>query len=1070
MMRNFIKLLLAVVVMFASTARVMAEAEDVVVTTSGREVNLCAGDGQQLKVYVVDTLGEITDFRYQWYYSSSSAILPNQSGWTEMVGDTTDVLALSNVSVNATLGNAGYYFCRVFFGYNYLSSINSERIQVKVVSAAPTVGSISLATENTVCEGAPINIQANNIVGHQSRVWYHGDEAVAYGASYYIASAAPSQSGNYRFVATNACGSTEVTGSLNVVELPRIVTQPRSAGICEGEDLHFVVEATGSNLQYQWCYNNDPYSAANGSDTNDTLTIAQAEHDPTTYASTFSVQVSNSCATVTSIRVGTIISEMPNVVGNPVSGTYCGGTEVTLTADATTSYPMDTLTYQWFHNGQIVEGATTDMITFAMDSAHVGEFYCRFTNGCGSVASTSASLLVKMPPVVENQPMETSVCEGDATQLFSKIVGEDPINYTWLKDNGDDPTFTDITMQNVSGVHTNTLVINPASEIHEHFYFCYASNECGSVRTDTVFVNVNQHITVYPSLPSSFIACSGADTSLSVINNIYEGSLSLDADEFDDAGVTFAWHRQGSSEIISAEPVLHFASLQDSDNGYYVCDVTNSCGTTTEGPIFVSVLDSPVITVQPQDIDVCTGGPAFSISLTAEGDNLRYSWYRDGVYIGNNAPSYTAPTVAPEYGGLYNCVVASELGCPTAYSDTIVVSVGTTPAITWQPTPAVMAICEGSEYALRMRATGDGIHYQWYNNGVAIPGQTTDSLHIAHVTRNNSGDFYCIVSNACADIQTEHAHLTVNNAPDMTLGPDIHACRGESVVLQPQGDAEYAHYSWNHGTFGYQPMLTVTLGGTYFLEVSDSAHGNCVARDTVRVVYHDYFNIAFDSTPIVTCGEFVLDAGAGAAEYQWSTTDITNSITVGMNGYYMVTVDGDGYGCTTSAGVNVTIGEAIEINLGDDITISEDSIVEIGVPAIFQSYMWNTGYNGPKLTVAGSEYGIGLHTFWIEVSNGMCTASDTLTINFLEAGIEEETIPSLSVYPNPANDHVNIVSSNGAMSQIQIFDIMGRLVKTEVVDSEFVTMDVASMVDATYFVRIVYRDGNSSVSKLIINR
>ena len=91
MMRNFIKLLLAVVVMFASTARVMAEAEDVVVTTSGREVNLCAGDGQQLKVYAVDTLGEITDFRYQWYYSSSSAILPNQSGWTEMDGDTTDV-------------------------------------------------------------------------------------------------------------------------------------------------------------------------------------------------------------------------------------------------------------------------------------------------------------------------------------------------------------------------------------------------------------------------------------------------------------------------------------------------------------------------------------------------------------------------------------------------------------------------------------------------------------------------------------------------------------------------------------------------------------------------------------------------------------------------------------------------------------------------------------------------------------------------------------------------------------------------------------------------------------------
>ncbi|MBO4614730.1 MAG: immunoglobulin domain-containing protein [Bacteroidales bacterium] len=1070
MTSKFIKLLVVVGLLLASAASVMAEADDVVITTSGREVNLCTHESQTLKVYVGDTTGEITSFCYQWYYSDA-AVFPNDTtGWVMIPGADSSALVLSNVSADTTMGNAGYYYCRVSFGFNCMSSKNSERIVVKVLSGAPTIGSISLTTDNSVCEGTPINIHADNVTGYQLRRWLHNGEVVSYGGSYYIGSTTVRDAGEYIFVASNACGETTMSGTLNVEELPRIATQPRSAGICEGEDLHFVVVATGSNLQYQWYYNNAPYSAANGSDTNDTLVIAQAVHDPSTYSNTFCVQVSNSCATVTSINVGTIISEMPTIVGNPLSGNYCNGVEVTLTADATTSYPTDTLTYQWFLNGDVIEGATSDIISFAMDSAHMGEFYCKFTNGCGTVVSNSALLYVKMGPVIEGQPIDASVCEGDATQLFAKIVGEEPITYAWLKDNGADPVYTDITMPNVSGNTTSTLVINPASETHEHFYFCYASNECGEVRTDTVFVTVNQQITVYPPLATSFIACSGADTSLSVINNIYEGTVQLGANDFEEAGVTFAWHRHGETEVIAEGPVLHFAGLQDTDNGYYVCDVTNSCGTVSEGPIFVSVLASPNITVQPHDIDVCTGGPAFTVSLTAEGDQLRYSWYRNGVYIGTNAPSYTAPTVAQQYAGEYYCVVASEQGCPTVYSDTITVSVGTTPAISWQPTPNTVAICEGEPYALRMRATGEGIHYQWYNNGIAVPGQTTDSLYIAHVTRNNTGEFYCIVSNACAEIPTEHAHLTVNNAPDMTLGPDINACRGQSVVLGPQGDAEYGHYSWNYGTYGYQPTLTVTLGGTYFLEVSDSAHGNCVARDTVRVVYHDYFDIAFDSTPIVTCGEFLLDAGAGAAEYQWSTTDITSSITVGMNGYYMVTVDGDGYGCTTSAGVNVTIGEAIEISLGDDITISEDSIVEIGVPAIFQSYMWNTGYTGPRLTVEGSEYGVGLHTFWIEVSNGMCSARDSLTINFLEAGIEEETLPTLSVYPNPANDHVNIVSANGAMNQIQIFDIMGRLIRTEVVDSEFVTLDVASMVDATYFVRIVYSDGNSSVSKLIINR
>ena len=386
-----------------------------------------------------------------------------------------------------------------------------------------------------------------------------------------------------------------------------------------------------------------------------------------------------------------------------------------------------------------------------------------------------------------------------------------------------------------------------------------------------------------------------------------------------------------------------------------------------------------------------------------------------------------------------------------------------------------MALCEGSEYALRMRATGDAIHYQWYNNGTALEGQTTDSLHISAVTRDNNGVFYCMASNACDDVRTENATLTVNAAPDMNLGPDLHPCQGQTIVLAPHGlngeEVEYGHYSWNFGTYGYQPTLTISRGGTYILEVSDSAHGSCVARDTVVVTYHNYFDIAFDTTPIVTCGEFVLDAGAGAADYQWSTADMTHSITVGMDGYYMVTVDGDGYGCTTSAAVSVTIGEAIVIDLGDDITISVDSVVEIGVPSVFDSYVWNTGFTGPKLTVEGAEYGVGPHTFWIRVTNGECYAGDTIVVNFLEGGyVDMETMPALNIYPNPASDYVNIVSENGEMSDVQVYDLTGRLIFNRQVADEVYTLNVAGMADATYFVRVIYTDGKASVSKLIINR
>ena len=1081
MIGKFIKFLMVAVLLLTATFAI-AGPTDLVVTTTERETRLCVHGDATLKVFVSDTTGELTTFSYQWYYNTQLVSLLDNS-WVAIAEGTTSILYLSDVSAALSAGNAGYYFCRIYYDESDLSVYkNSEKIHVSVATAIPSIGYVT--APNVVCEGSSLDMEAFEVQGHQSRMWYFGDEIVSRGNAFHIASASIENSGEYRFVASNACGDS-VYGpyQISVTELPRITTQPRPAGICAGEDLHFIVQATGDNLQYQWYYDDAPYPAVNESDTNDTLTIQQAEHDAEFYSIPFYVQVSNFCATVTSRRVGTIVSEMPHVVGSPLPDNVCAGTEVTLSADATTDYPSDTITYQWYLNGRPVVDGIANTISFEMDSAHMGEYYCEFTNGCGTVSSERAYVIVKMPPTVETQPQNVSVCAGDEGRLFAKITGVEPLTYVWLNSNGEGLDYTDITTSNTTGVHENTLIANPASEAHERYYYCMATNECGSVRTDTVYMTVTYELDVYPNLYeppySPFSFCTGIDTVITVADKLYEGTELIDPDDIEGLGITFAWHKVGETEIVSTEPELHFVSVSEDDEGEYVCEVTNACGVHTENPFMVNVLSSPQIVSQPQDLEVCEG-ESLDVSISATGDNLTYSWYRSNgdeyQFLGEGSvtdqgSTYHAPTVAVAYGGTYYCAVRSGIGCGTMYSDTVMVSVGTLPRITMEPRPAVMAMCEGEEYGLGMRATGEGIHYQWYNNGNALAGQTSDSLHISAVTRANNGIFYCIVSNACDEARTQNATLTVSAAPDMTLGPNLNPCRGESVVLAPQGQDEYGHYSWNFGTYGYQPTLTVSLGGTYILEVSDSAHGNCVARDTIVVTYHDYFDIAFDTTPIVTCGEFVLDAGFGATEYMWSTTDMTNSSTVGMNGYYMVTVDGDGYGCTTSAGVNVTIGEELVINLGDDITVPVTSQVEIGVPAVFESYIWNTGFTGPKLTVDGEEYGIGNHTFWIRVTTGGCEARDTININFIEDGyVDMESMPALNIYPNPASDFVNIVSENGGMSKVQVYDITGRLLVDRIVDEESLVLNVAGLVDATYFVRVIYTDGKASVSKLIINR
>ncbi len=1064
-MRKFIQLLTAMMFVLTFANNAMAGVTNIVVETYERSLELCVGEVANLKVIASDTVGEITDFQYQWYYSATDIAL-SASGWTEISGATAYVFQLTNVLAETTIGNSGFYHCKVSYGLNYANSKKSGKIEVTVDSDLPSIGNVDAPTN--ICEGTALNISIESVTNADNKAWYRNDEFVGRGNAYNVSSASHTDGGVYVFVATNACGETSSPEYIvEVTELPQILVQPRPAALCGGDDLSFNVNASGDNLSYQWYYNGTEYNATNGSDTNDTLLIEGVQNDDT-FLPAFSVQVSNLCATVTSNTVGTIISAEPDVVGHPLSNNVCSGTIVELSADATTSYPTDTITYTWYLNGNPMSEYTTNRISFEMDSAHMGEWRCAFTNGCGTVYSELARVTVMESPFVENQPIDVSVCAGDPFQLNTKIVGYMPITYTWFNDNGEGLQYTDVTLSGVDGVHTSILSANVANASHQHFYYCHATNQCGVVITDTVYVTINEQITIYRPDPNShnFSACSGTDVEISLAENIYEGSTHLQADEFED--ITFAWYKEGSTEIISDTHELVLANISDDEVGYYRCDVTNACGTETSDRFIVSVIESPVILVQPQDIDVCTGGD-FSISLEADGDGLSYVWYRDGEMVGTNSNTYTNAAIE-EYGGNYHCVISSDHDCQSVTSETITVTVSTSPAVISQPTPATMYLCEGESYELTMIAEGDGVNYQWYNNDAQLPGQTSNILHIESLALENDGIFLCKVYNACGEVFSEQANLTVNSAPEMTLGPNLDLCRGESVVLRPQS-GDFNHYSWNFGTYGYTDSIFVNLSGTYILEVTDSAHGNCVARDTVVVSFHEYFDITLDTTPIVTCGEIVLDAGAGAAEYMWSTTETTSSITVGQSGNYMVTVDGEGYGCTTSVAVNVTIGDEIVINLGDDIVASEDSLVEIGVPAVFEAYRWNTGYTGPKLTIDGAEYGIGAHTFWLEVSAGACYAKDTIVITFIEGDfIEYVEMPTLNIYPNPASDFVNIASSNGEMAEIEVYDLTGRLVYIEKPETEYTTINIANLVDATYFVRIVYADGKASVGKLVIQK
>ena len=58
------------------------------------------------------------------------------------------------------------------------------------------------------------------------------------------------------------------------------------------------------------------------------------------------------------------------------------------------------MSYQWYHDGATVGGATSSTLTISnLNSGHAGNYTVQVSNTSGSVTSSSAALVVSNPPV-----------------------------------------------------------------------------------------------------------------------------------------------------------------------------------------------------------------------------------------------------------------------------------------------------------------------------------------------------------------------------------------------------------------------------------------------------------------------------------------------------------------------------------------------------------------------------------------------------------------------------------------------------------------------------------------------
>ena len=308
-----------------------------------------------------------------------------------------------------------------------------------------------------------------------SYVWRRGGTVVpgTTGPTLNAPAASLADAGSYSVTALNWIGEALSAPAVVEVLVPPTITQnPTPLTLAAGQTIQFSVAATGTApLAYQW--------RRNGTDIVGAIHPTFEKPAATSEDSgTFSVRVSNTAGFVDSTPASLVVVTLPVITQNPVAQTVLAGLPASFTVQAT---GPGTLSYSWFRNGTLIEGATGPTLNLpSLLVTDAASYRARVSNLAGGVDSTTAPLTVVTPPSITAPPVSQVVAAGAPVTLSVAAEGTGPLAYQWARNGTPIPTGTG-----------PALAIATATAADAGSYQVTVSNAYGSATPPAVSLDVD---------------------------------------------------------------------------------------------------------------------------------------------------------------------------------------------------------------------------------------------------------------------------------------------------------------------------------------------------------------------------------------------------------------------------------------------------------------------------------------------------------------------------------------------------------------------------------------------------
>lgn len=657
--------------------------------------------------------------------------------------------------------------------------------------------------------------------------------------------------------------------------------------------------------------------------------------------------------------VGCIFNDFSTVLSDSI---YCfsianDGTDLLLVDGNGVNYPIANAYGYCIPNGLKCNELLVEM---ASQTSGPGPYYLLLQNAGGTDGNTIANncgrfllgtdtlaILYVDNTIPVNLGSDLSLCDFDTIPTLN--AGYTGLNYQWFNLNG--PLSNDTTQfYTPTAAGTYGVVIN---------------NGPNCSGTDTIALSITPSPT--DQLGADIVQCE-----VEPLPTFNAGN----------SGATYQWYVNGT--IIPGATSQTYTPASAPAGVYSYTVEVNNGNTNCIGVFNVVLTTEPKFTVSTLSDQIICDGTALPLLDAGNPGAPSYEWFLNG----NAIPGANSQTYQPTIGGTYSVVVGTG-AC--AGQGSMVLSLSPTPIVTLSN----LSICENDQFPT-LTAGNTGASYQWFENGNAISGATSQTY-----IPTNAGTYSVDVTIPPGCTGSGSMILTVNPAPVVAVN-DEDICSDQSATLDAGNSG--ASFLWSTGA----TTQTIEADTTGDFVVTVTVNG-CNRSDTAAVRVFQY-----PTAPIVAC----TTTTGGTYKYIYTWTPVP-----GTSGYEVSTDGGATWSPANaplgaeSHGENNSIPEFIVRGIGSGPicrtgTNSEPAACEVVIPNIFtpngdgqneffkidniDQYPDNTvqifnrwgkevynegGYNNASKKFEGKDLPDGVYFYIIDLKDGRDGRAGTVTIS-----------------------------------------------------------------------------------------